>query len=224
MNLPVFPARAWAFILCLLILSGCAVQSPSRKDYAELRSENPRSILVVPAVNKSVEVDAADYFLSTISRPLAERGYYVFPVHLVKRLMEDDGLNDADLVHAGNPQSLGKIFGSDAVMYISIERWDARYVVLSTTVTVELNYVLKSAQTGNTLWKNSQKLVYQPQNNSSGGFGGLIAQAVTAAIAKAAPNYMPLARQANSQAINTRGHGLPAGPYDAMYQKDKAEF
>ncbi|MNR90372.1 putative lipoprotein [compost metagenome] len=216
--------KAILLSLFVLGLSGCATQI-SKKDYTDLRTEAPRSILVVPAVNRSVEVTAPDYFLSTISRPLAERGYYVFPVHLVKRMMEDDGLNDADMVHAGDPQRLGKMFGSDAVMYITIERWDAQYVVLSTTVTVEMNYVLKSATSGQTLWSNKQKLVYQPQgNNSGGGIAGLIAQAVVAAIAKAAPNYVPLAQQANMQAVSTKGQGLPAGPYIDLYQKDQADF
>jgi hypothetical protein len=210
--------------LFVLSMSGCATQI-SKKDYTDLRTEAPRSILVVPAINRSVEVTAPDYFLSTISRPLAERGYYVFPVHLVKRMMEDDGLNDADMVHAGDPQRLGKMFGSDAVMYITIERWDAQYIVFSTTVTVEMNYVLKSTSSGQTLWSNKQKLVYQPQNNNSGGgLAGLIAQAVVAAVAKAAPNYVPLAQQANMQAVSTKGQGLPAGPYIDLYQKDQADF
>jgi hypothetical protein len=218
-----FKLKALVLALCVSTLSGC-VTAPARKDYTSLRTENPRSILVVPAINKSVDVDAPDYFLTTVSKPLAERGYYVFPVHLVKRLMEDDGLNDADMVHASEPQRLGKMFGSDAIMYISIERWDARYVVLSTTVTVELKYALKSASTGNTLWENTQKLVYQPQNNSGGGIAGLIAQAVVAAMTKVAPNYMPLAQQANLQAIYIKGQGLPAGPYDQQYQKDQVDF
>lgn len=216
--------KAVLLSLFVLSMSGCATQI-SKKDYTDLRTEAPRSILVVPAVNRSVEVTAPDYFLSTISRPLAERGYYVFPVHLVKRMMEDDGLNDADMVHAGDPQRLGKMFGSDAVMYITIERWDAQYIVFSTTVTVEMNYVLKSASSGQTLWSNKQKLVYQPQNNNSGGgLAGLIAQAVVAAVAKAAPNYVPLAQQANMQAVSTKGQGLPAGPYIDLYQKDQADF
>jgi hypothetical protein len=171
-----------------------------------------------------VEVNAPDYFLTTIGKPLAERGYYVFPVHLVKRVLEDDGLGDADMVHASEPERLGKLFGSDAVMYISIEQWNAKYVVFSTSVTVSLKYILKSTATGNTLWENAQTLVYQPQNNSGGGLAGLIAQAVVAAMAKAAPNYMPLARQANARAIYTKGQGLPAGPYDPAYQKDQADF
>lgn len=215
-----------AVMLCLfiLVMNGCATH-PQKQNYANLRTESPHSILVVPVINRSVEVNASDYLLSTISVPLAERGYYVFPVHLVKRMMEDDGLGDADMVHAGEPQKLGGMFGADAVMYITINRWDARYIVFSTTVTVELKYVLKSASSGQTLWQNSQTVVYQPQNsNSNGGLAGLIAQAITAAVEKAAPNYVPLARQANARAIYTKGQGLPAGPYSDLYQKDQTDF
>lgn len=217
--------KIWMVCFFVLSISGCATQMQKKSDYTALRTEAPRSILVVPVINRSVEVNAPDYFLSTISRPLAERGYYVFPVHLVKRMMEDDGLGDANMVHVGDTQKLGQMFGSDSVMYVTIERWDAQYVVFSTTVTVELKYVLKSTVSGQTLWQNSQKLVYQPQNNNSGGgIAGLIAQAVVAAIAKAAPNYVPLAQQANMQAIHTKGRGLPAGPYVDLYQKDHADF
>jgi hypothetical protein len=60
-------------------------------------------------INRTVEVDAPDYFLSTISRPLAERGYYVFPVNLVKRVMEDEGLGDADMVHQNDARPVARI-------------------------------------------------------------------------------------------------------------------
>jgi hypothetical protein len=206
----------------VLMVAGCA-GAPKRYDYANFRTEAPRSILVVPVTNKSVDVNAPDYFLATIATPLAERGYYVFPVNMVKSVLSDDGLSDANLVHAGDPRRLGELFGADAVMYISIERWDAKYVVLSTSVTVELNYVMKSAHTGQELWSNHQRIVYQPQANS-GGIAGLIANAVVAAMAKAAPNYMPLAHQANNGAINVKGTGLPAGPYDGLFGKDRSEY
>jgi uncharacterized protein YdeI (YjbR/CyaY-like superfamily) len=128
----------------------------ARADYSQLRQEDPHSILVIPATNKSVDVNAPDYFLATISQPLANRGYYVFPVNMVRSVMADDGLSDADMVHASDPRRLGQLFGADAIMYISIERWEAKYVVLSTKVTVELDYTLKSAKTGSVLWTNHQ--------------------------------------------------------------------
>ena len=212
-----------ALLSLVTFFAGC-VGSPPRYDYTQFRTEGPRSILVVPVINKSVDVNAPDYFLATIATPLAERGYYVFPVNMVKSVLADDGLSDANLVHAGDPHRLGELFGADAVMYISIERWDAKYVVLATTVTVDLNYALKSTHTGEILWKTHQSVVYQPQQSSAGGLAGLLADAIAAAITKAAPNYMPLARQANGGAINLKGTGLPAGPYDGMFGKDASDF
>jgi hypothetical protein len=211
------------FIGAALMLTAC-VSAPKRYDYAQFRTEAPRSILVVPVINKSVDVNAPDYFLATIATPLAERGYYVFPVNMVRSVLSDDGLSDANLVHSGDPRRLGELFGADAVMYISIERWDAKYVVLSTTVTVELNYSIKSTHTGQELWSNHQRVVYQPQASGTSGLAGLIANAITAALAKAAPNYMPLAHQANNGAINLKGTGLPAGPYDGLFGKDTSEY
>jgi len=216
--------RTWTIvIIAVLSVGGCA-SAPPKPSFAQFRAENPHSILVVPAINKSVDVNAPDYFLATISKPLAERGYYVFPVNMVRSVLADDGLNDANLVHAGDPRRLGELFGTDAVMYISIERWDAKYVILSTTVTVELNYSLKSARTGQELWRNHEVMVYQPQGSGNAGLAGLIADAVAAAITKAAPNYVPLAQQANALAIHKKGTGLPAGPYDSLYLKDTQDF
>ena len=213
--------------LGLLLLVGCAAQPKKiqHKDYSKLRGEDPLSILVVPAVNRTVDVTAADYFLSTLSVPVAERGFYVYPVYLVKRLLEDDGLSDATLVHQADPKRLGAIFGADAVLYVTINKWDAKYAVLSTSVEVEFEYVLKSARTGEELWRNHVGWVYIPQNHSSGnGLVDLISMAVTAGMTKAAPNYMPLARQANGAAFYPLHRGLPAGPYQGKHGQDQEEY
>jgi hypothetical protein len=209
--------------VALALLAGCAT-APPKKDYAKLVAADPRSILVVPVVNKSVDVDAPEYFLSTLPVPVGERGYYVFPVNLVKRLLEDDGLSDASLVHSADPMRLANLFGADAVLYVSIERWDAKYVVISTQVTVELEYALKDGKTGETLWTDKQTTVYSSDSGGGGGgslLGSLVAAVVSAAVTKAAPNYMPLARQANAQAMAFPGPGFPAGPYLPSYKKDR---
>jgi hypothetical protein len=75
---------SWKVLLigAIAALTGC-VNAPKKADYTQFRTESPRSILVVPVINKSVDVNAPDYFLSTIAQPLAERGYYVFPLNMV---------------------------------------------------------------------------------------------------------------------------------------------
>ena len=205
-----------AVLAGFVFLSGCV----TTKDYTAFLSANPRAILVVPVVNQSVDVNAADYFLSTLSVPLAERGYYVFPVNLVKRLLEDDGLADASMVHAADTSRLCSLFGADAVLYVTITKWQATYMIFTTQVAVEFDYLLKDGKTGTELWKEHKKMVYVPPQSQAPGLIGLIANTITAAMTKAAPNYMPLARRANTEAFAWPGPGLPAGPYLPEYRKD----
>ncbi len=210
---------ALSLIAAALALAGCQTPPPP-KDYTALKAESPHSILVVPVVNKSTEVDAPDTFLSTLPVPLAERGYYVFPVNMVKRTMEDDGLSDADLVAGSDPVRLAALFGADAVLYASIETWTTQYAVISAATIVTVHYVLKSGKTGAQLWEARVRTQYSPQANSGNIIADLIADAIVAAIQRAHPNYMPLAIQANALAFYPKGQGLLAGPYDPEYRKD----
>ena len=216
------PVAVFVSILSLLAVSGCA--TAPKKDFTAFQAENPRSVLVIPVVNKTVEVNAADYFLSTLSIPLAERGYYVFPVDVVKHLLENDGLADSAMVHGADTMKLCNLFGADSVLYASIERWDAQYLVLTTQVTVAFDYTIKGCKTGDVLWNQKQTMVYAPQNQNTGSpIANLVVMAISAAMTKAAPNYMPLARQANGMAFKyPEGPGFPAGPYHADFMKDLA--
>jgi hypothetical protein len=216
------PVAVFVSILALLAVSGCA--TAPKKDFTAFQAENPRSVLVIPVVNKTVEVNAADYFLSTLSIPLAERGYYVFPVDVVKHLLENDGLADSAMVHGADTMKLCNLFGADSVLYASIERWDAQYLVLTTQVTVAFDYTIKGCKTGDVLWNQKQTMVYAPQNQNTGSpIANLVVMAISAAMTRAAPNYMPLARQANGMAFKyPEGPGFPAGPYHPDHLKDLA--
>ncbi len=205
-------------LLIFVTLSGCIHRELNKQE--KFLSASPRSILVIPVVNQSMDVTAADYMLSTLTIPIAERGYYVFPINAVKRVLEEDGLADSSLVHSAPASKLANLFGADAVLYVVIERWDAKYMLLTTTVTVALHYQIRDGKTDDVLWENREQMVYQPNDGGSGGGSpaGLVAmlvvKAVQAAVTKAAPNYMPLAHQANAKALlNYPGNGIPFGPY-----------
>ncbi|WP_411028759.1 GNA1162 family protein, partial [Salmonella sp. s59944] len=74
-------------IVCLSALSliGCA--NIQKKDMSAFNAAAPRSILVVPVVNKTLDVDAPVYVLTTLPIPLANKGYYVFPVNTTKYIL-----------------------------------------------------------------------------------------------------------------------------------------
>ena len=199
-------------IVCILILGGCA-SGPAKKDLSAFLAASPRSLLVVPVVNRSLDVDAANYLLSTLSIPLAEKGFYVFPVNTTKVVLEQEGYYEGDQIHKQPTAMLAGLFGADAVVYVTINRWDAQYALITTIVTVEFDYriVLKD---GSEVWRATQRMQYSPQNNNTGNaIANLVIAAVNAAVTRAAPNYLPLAHQANQQVFILGPTAIPNGPY-----------
>jgi hypothetical protein len=207
--------RLTILALLLIALAGCAVK---KQDLSSFYAHPPRSIVVVPVVNESTEVTAPTVFITTITQPLAERGYYVFPVHLTELLFQDLGLPVAGHIHQLPPQRFSELFGADAVLFITIKDWSTQYLVIQSNVTVDIAYVLKDTRTGSTLWEARQPIV-----QNSGGGGNLIAMAVSAAINALVTDYRPLARRANAR-VFLPPKGIPAGPYHPDYGKDKERF
>jgi hypothetical protein len=205
-----------AACVALGLFSGCAVQ-PAKIDLSAFHTHKPRSIVVVPVLNETTEISAPSVFVSTITKPLAERGYYVFPVYLTDLVLRDFGLAEAGHIHQLETQRLFELFGADAALFITIKDWSSKYVVLASTVVVEMDYELKDTRTGTVLWQSKQQVV-----QDSGG-SDLISMAVMAAVNAMFTDYLPLARQANNQAF-VPPTGLPAGPYNSEYGRDQDKF
>lgn len=205
--------RNLTLIAVLILLTGCATQS-KKLDMSAFNAAAPRSILVVPVINKSLDVDAPNYMLSTLPIPLAEKGYYIFPVNTTKYVLEQEGMYEANRIHMEPPESLAKLFGADAVLYVTINRWDATYALLVTTVTVDFDYRMVSKD-GTEIWKEHQTMEYSPQNNNNSGspLAAVIGALINAALTRAAPNYIPLAQQANQQVFVLGQNAIPNGPY-----------
>jgi len=200
-------------LLLVVVLTGCAI-APAKKDLSAFNAAAPRSILVVPAINKTLDVDAPNYLLSTLTVPLAEKGFYVFPVNTAKFVLEQEGYYEGEQIHRQPPEALAKLFGADAVLYVTINRWDAQYAVLAATVTVEFDYRMV-ASNGTEIWQANQRMQYSPQNSNSGGhpLAILITAAINAAVTRAAPNYLPLTQQANQMVFVLGPNAIPNGPY-----------
>ncbi|MDO7643801.1 MAG: DUF799 domain-containing protein, partial [Reinekea forsetii] len=92
-----------------LLVSGCAVTQVQVDTLADFHQSRPKSILIVPVVNKSIDVMASTSVLTTLPRQLAEKGYYVFPVNTVKALLEFEGLTDPQEVHNIPPADLAAL-------------------------------------------------------------------------------------------------------------------
>lgn len=202
----------------LIFLVGCAVQQ-EKADFAAFHDAQPKSILVVPVVNESVDVQAPLSVLTTLPKTLGEKGYYIFPVNTVKTLLEYEGLYEPAEIHNTPPEQLASLFGADAILYVTIHEWTAQYVVLQTTTVVDFEYRLVNHD-GAQLWSARKQLSYTPQTNNSGNpLADLIASAITAALERADPNYLPLTRQANQQVFYQDATAIPPGPYSPNYSE-----
>jgi hypothetical protein len=203
-----------------LLLTGCA--TTPRWDYTAFFESRPRSILVVPAGNTTTAVDAPEIWSTTATMPLAERGYYVFPVYLTADLLKDLGLSNERLLEQLAPSRFQEIFGAEAVLFVTIRDWSTKYLILASNVTVRLSYKLVDTRTGRVLWQGEQRVVRE-SGGGGGGLGGLIAAAVSALLTTAI-DYRPLAREANFTVLGADKRGLPAGPYHPDYRKDDARY
>lgn len=198
-------------LLVMLLNVGCAMQTPY--DYSALKQYPPRSILVLPPVNNTVEVNAPYTFLSTISKPLAEKGYYVFPVSVIDHLMKENGLHTPEDMNGVSLQKIDEIIGADAVLYVTIEEWGQKYQVITSRTVVNAKLKLVDVKTGELLWDAT---AYAEQSSGDGGAGiaGALVGAVIQQIAGSVVDLTPgLARNANNASINNKSRGLTSGPY-----------
>ena len=202
--------------ICLLpivvsILSGCVSQPPY--DYSALIQSRPRSIVVIPPMNNTVEVNAQYKFLSTISKPLADKGYYVFPVSVIDHFLKENGLPTPAEMNSIPLDKIGEIIGADAVLYVSIDQWGQKFQLISSKAIVSAKLKLVDVKTGALLWDAK---VYAEKASGDGG-GGIMGALVAAVVEQVAGSIkdqtVGLSRTANNIAINSRRRGLLDGPY-----------
>jgi hypothetical protein len=194
--------------------------APTPTDYSAYRAHLPRSVLVLPPLNQSVYVNAPYSYLSTISRPLAEAGYYVFPVAVVDAFMKENGLPTPGEMHDAPLDKIGEVFGADAVLYVLIEDYGQKYQVLSSTTIVQAKARLVDVPTGTTLWEGSMQVAQGSGDSGGGLIGMLITAAVAQMIESSGDSAHALAAQANTQMIFNPNNGLLLGPYHPDYDAD----
>ena len=190
--------------------AGCAAVPD--KDYSAFRANMPRSILVLPPVNESIEAEASYSYLTVASEAIGEQGYYVYPVAVIDAFMRENGLPDPEDMHAVPLDRIEEIIGADAVLYITLEEFGQKFELLSSTTRVRARASLVDVDTGQELWNND---VNHAVGNASSG-GGLLAEVLTAAIAQvgntANDAVHDAARLANRALVAAPGEGLLYGP------------
>ncbi len=205
-------------MLSVTLLAACSTLP--EQDYSAYRMRMPYSILVLPPLNDSIDVNAPYAYLPSVIQPLAEAGYYVFPVAVVDAFMKENGMIGAAEMHQVSLKKFKEIIGADAVLYINIEEWGQQYLILNSVTVVKFQARLVDTQTGAMLWKGEQDV----QLSSNQGQSGILTMALSALVSQisndSGEQAYRLSKQANHRMVNSK-QGLLLGPYHPNYEKDQ---
>ncbi|MGB1237370.1 MAG: DUF799 domain-containing protein [Pseudomonadales bacterium] len=199
--------------LTVAVLAGCAATQTTPYDYSAFEKSKPRSIVVIPPLNNSIEVNAPYIYLSTVSRGLAEKGYYVFPVAVIDRFLKENGLPGPAEMNNIPLEKIDQHIGADAVLYVTIEDWGQKYQVVSSAAVVKAKLRLVDVKTGEQLWDASAQAIHNTDNSGNGIAGMLIGALVSQVVGSIADVTPELSAQANAIAFNSDQKGLLNGPY-----------
>ena len=209
--------------LAVALLAACAAP-PQEVDRTALLAHMPHSILVLPPLEETPVADAPEQYLGTITRPLVERGYYVFPVALVDLILKENGLPTPGEMHQVSLRKLGEVFGADAVLYVTLTDWGTSYEVVGSQTTVTIQARLVDVRTGVELWHGERTAVDDSGSGGQNSLVGMIAAAIAYQISTSVSDPSPaLARRANWEMIHDPTQGLLLGPRHPGFAADQAK-
>ena len=203
-----------------VLMVGCATKAPSY-DYTAFKAAKPRSIVVLPPLNNSPEVNAGNSVYAQVSYPLAEAGYYVLPVAVVGETFKQNGLTNAADIHSVDVRKLNEIFGADAGLYITIDKYGSTYTVIDSVAVVAVTAKLVDLKSGTLLWEGKASASNNEGGNNGGGglIGALVAAAVKQIINSTTDAAHPVAGVANARLLSAgMTNGLLYGPRSVKYQ------
>jgi hypothetical protein len=208
-------------VLGSLWLAGCA--APRGPDMSAFKAARPTSILVLPPLNESPDVNGPVSFLAQASLPLGESGYYVMPVGVMMETFRQNGLSNPPDIHEVSHQKLREIFGADAALYIKVTQYGSQFTVFRSEARVTAYASLVDLRSGTTLWTGAATA----SNDEGGGSnqGGLIGALVTAVVKQVINSTTDASHPVAGIAANRllwagRPGSILWGPHSPQYGKD----
>jgi hypothetical protein len=172
--------------LSLAVWLGACASSPTQRDYTAFRNSKPQSVLVLPPVNETTDVNASSGMLAQMTMPLAEAGYYVMPVAEMSGTFRHNGVNAPEEIANVSPAKMRKIFGADAVLYSKITQYGTVFKLLDSDTVVAASAKLVDLRSGDVLWEGAGSASWKELGNFGVNGGGLVAMLVQAAVRQVA--------------------------------------
>lgn len=201
--------------LAAVALVSCSSTKTLSEQYPAMYEEKPLAIAVMPPINKTTHVEAKDYFYTTLYMPLCEKGYYVYSPYLTMDLFQQESAYDAERFLESDLSQFRNVLGADAAMFTIIKDW--RRSNLGGSITVDVEYILRSTKTGQTLYSREGKISVNTNVNAGGsGLLGSLINVVATAVNTATTDKVVAGRKCTAYVLSD----LPAGKYSSLFEKD----
>lgn len=212
-------AKTGAAVAVAALLTACATTTMPY-DYTAFKASKPKSILVLPPLNESLDVKATAGMLASSTQPLAESDFYVFPVAAVAETFLQNGLSQPADIHQVGLDKLREIFGADAVLYITAKEYGTSYKVITSETTVHADARLVDTRTGTTIWSGEASASSAERNNDNHGLiGRLLSAVLNQVISTASDHSFNWAQIAGTRLLPAKQpHGVMYGPYSPHYE------
>ena len=183
-------------LLASVILASCGTTTTTTRgdSYPKMYAEKPLTILVMPPINKTVNVEAKEYFYTSMAMPLAEKGYYVISPFLAMDFLKSESAYDSEMYIDGSLTAFKNVFG------------------------VDIEYILKSTTSNEVLFTRKGVLSVDTSVNSGGNAGllGALVDLAASAINTALTDKVIAARRCNTFVLKD----LPEGFYSPQFGAD----
>ncbi len=200
-----------ALALAVITLASCGTATKTLgEQYPAMYEEKPLSIAIMPPINQTTHAEAKDYFYTTMYMPLCEKGYYVYSPYLTMEMFQQESAYDAEMFLEGDLSQFRNVLGADAAMFTIIKKWKRNN--LGGTISVNIEYILRSTKTGQTLYSHEGDIKLDTSVNSSNGLLGILATAINTATT----DKVFAGRRCNAYVLSD----LPAGKYSPLFEKD----
>ena len=137
-------------VVVVLMMSSCASYTRGSQ-YPGFYDEKPVTLLVMPPINNTTNVDAKDLLYTSISYPLIEAGYYVLSPHLAMEFLKAESAYDAEMFIDKDVAQFGQIFGADAVVFSVVDKWKK----VGFGIETKIKYIVKSTKTNEILFERT---------------------------------------------------------------------
>ncbi len=144
-------------IVCFFCGCGSSVSPSIIPDY---NKKGVKLIALMPIQNKTQDPQAAQVLRKALIEELYFKGYQKIPVQIIDDTLKEIYRGQTDFEDKTiPPETVGEALGVDAVMYCTLEEWKTSYIMIYAPTTVAASFELRSAETGETLWSTTHRVV-----------------------------------------------------------------